>query len=160
MGEPQAGREWRRQRAWELKEEGWTQKAIAEALGVTAGAVSQWCKRARTDGVEGLMARPRTGRPPRLTTQQREQLVELLSRGAESHGFRGDVWTCQRVGEVIRREFGVRYHPAHVGRLLHASGWTVQQPVRRARQQDPEAVKRWREERWPALEKRQPTRAG
>jgi transcriptional regulator with XRE-family HTH domain len=47
-------REGRRLRAFELKEEGWKQKQIAEALGVTEGAVSQWMKRAREEGVEGL----------------------------------------------------------------------------------------------------------
>jgi transposase len=25
---------------------------------------------------------------------------------------------------VIERHFGVRYHPDHIGRLLHALGWT------------------------------------
>jgi len=37
-------REGRRFRAWELREKGWTQQRIAEALGVTQGAVSQWLK--------------------------------------------------------------------------------------------------------------------
>jgi hypothetical protein len=36
-------------------------------------------------------------------------LPELLAEGAEAHGFRGDVWTCERVAEVIRREFGVSW---------------------------------------------------
>jgi predicted transcriptional regulator len=46
-------REGRRLRAWELKQEGWTQQQIADALGVSKGAVSQWMKRAREGGVEG-----------------------------------------------------------------------------------------------------------
>jgi transposase len=44
-------------------------------------------------------------------------VTELLERGAPAYGFRGEVWTCARVAEVIRREFGVLYHPAHVSRL-------------------------------------------
>ena len=50
-------RDWlegRRLRAFELKERGWKQKQIADALGVTEGAVSQWMKHAREEGVEGL----------------------------------------------------------------------------------------------------------
>jgi predicted transcriptional regulator len=42
-------KEGRRRRAWELSEQGWKQKDIAEALGVSKGAVSQWLKRARTE---------------------------------------------------------------------------------------------------------------
>lgn len=45
----------RRLRAWELHREGWTQQRIAEALGVTQGAVSQWLRRvAEAGGVQGL----------------------------------------------------------------------------------------------------------
>lgn len=46
-------KEWRRLRAWELVQQGWSQKKIAEALGVTEGAVSQWVKIGREQGVEG-----------------------------------------------------------------------------------------------------------
>jgi transposase len=148
-------REGRRLRAFELKKRGWTQRDIADALGVTEGAVSQWMKRAREEGgVEGLRRKPPPGAPPRLSEGQRTKaLPELLTRGAEAYGFRGEVWTCARVAEVIRREFGVSYHPAHVSRLIRASGLSLQKPVRRADQRDEEAIERWREQRWPRLKK-------
>src|SRR5919106_6503938 len=102
-------REGRRLRAFELKEQGWKQKQIAEALGVSEGAVSQWMKRAREKGVEGLRHKPPPGAPPRLSEDERARLPELLAQGPEAHGFRGDVWTCERVAEVIWREFGVSW---------------------------------------------------
>jgi len=151
-------REGRRRRAWELKEAGWKQQDIAAALGVTAGAVSQWLKRARERGVEGLRRHPAPGRQPRLTPQQVAQLPALLAPGAEAYGFRGQVWTCQRVAEVIRRTFGVTYHPAHVSRLLHAARQSVQQPTPRATQRNEPAIQAWWRERWPALEKKRSTK--
>ncbi len=51
--------EWRRQRAWELSQQGWWQKDIAAALGVSCAAVCQWLKRAREQGVEALRPQPR-----------------------------------------------------------------------------------------------------
>src|SRR5260370_42429981 len=125
-------REGRRQRAWERKDQGWKQQDIAAALGVTAGAVSQWLKRGREQGVEGLRRHPAPGRQPRLSAEQFAQLPALVDRGPEAYGFRGQVWTCKRVAEVIRRTFGVRYHPANVSRLLHAERPHVQRPVARA----------------------------
>ena len=149
---PRDWQEGRRLRAWELHAAGWSGARIAAALGVTRGAVSQWLRRAREGGGrEALRTAPRPGRQPKLTAAQREQIPTLLTRGAEAHGFIGDVWTTARVAVVIRRAFGVGYHPAHVSRLLRQIGWTVQQPVVRARQRDEAAVTAWREETWPAL---------
>jgi transposase len=157
MRTPSDWREARRLRAWELKQQGWPQQAIAAALGVTPGAVSQWLKRAATGGVAALRNRLRPGPTPRLTAEQRARIPELLARGAEAHGFAGEVWTTARVAAVIEREFGVHYHPAHVSRLLRAIGWSVQRPIRRATQRDEAAVAAWYAERWPAL-KRGPTK--
>src|SRR3954449_7782739 len=156
-GRAKEWREERRLRAWVLKAKGWSQQAIAEALGVTAGAVSQWMRRGREGGVEALKSRPRPGAEPKLTAEQRAQIPLLLARGAEAFCFRGDVWTAKRVTTVIRREFGVRYHPNHVGNLLRAAGWSIQKPIQRASQRDEAAIEAWRTERWPAL-KRGPTR--
>ena len=151
-------REGRRQRAWELKQAGWKQQDIAGALGVTPGAVSQWLKRGREQGVEGLRRHPAPGRQPRLSAEQLAQLPALVERGPEAYGFRGQVWTCRRVAEVIRRTFGVTYHPAHVSRLLHAVRHSVQQPHTRATQRNEAAIAAWWQERWPAMEKKRPTK--
>jgi transposase len=145
--------EGRRLRAWELKQQGWKQADIARALGVTAGAVSQWLTRARQEGPEALRHRPPPGPTPRLSVEQRAQLLEILASGAEAWQFRGDVWTTKRVAAVIRAEFGVSYHPAHVSRVLRECGWSVQKPIRRASQRDEAAIRRWLEQRWPALKK-------
>jgi transposase len=146
-------REGRRLRAWELKQQGWSQQEIADALGVSKGAVSQWMRRGREGGVEGLRRRIAPGASPRLSQEERAKLRELVARGAPAHGFRGDVWTCGRVAEVIRREFWVRYHPAHVSRLVRALGLSLQRPERRANQRDEEAIGHWKEKRWPELKK-------
>ena len=144
--------EWRRHRAWALHQEGWTGGAIAAALDVTPGAVSQWLKKAREGGAAALTVRIPPGRTAKLTAEQRAALPGLLAHGAEAYGFLGDVWTTKRVAAVIRREFGVSYHPAHVSRLLRACGWTVQKPSFRATQRDEAAIAAWTAERWPALQ--------
>src|SRR5690242_9097006 len=113
-------REGRRRRAWERAQQGWTQQDSAAARGAPPGAVSQWLKRAREQGVAALRGHPAPGRQPRLTAEQVAQLPALLAPGPEAYGLRGQVWTCRRVAAVIRRTFGVAYHPGHVSRLLQA----------------------------------------
>jgi transposase len=145
--------EGRRLRAWELHRMGWTQTRIAEALGVTQGAVSQWLKRAALEGVAALRAHPAHGPTPLLSPAQLAQLEELLEQGAEAFGFRGALWTRRRVARLIQEQFGVRYHPGHVSRLLRQIGWSPQRPIQRATQRDDVAIAAWYAERWPALKK-------
>jgi transposase len=152
--EPTTWREGRRLRAWALHQQGWPVGKIAVALGVTHGAVSQWLTRARKEGEASLHDRPRPGRVPRLTPDQQAKVPALLAQGAEAWGFRGERWTRERVGAVIRREFGVSYHPAHISRLLAGWGWSLQKPQRQAIQRDETAIQAWREQRRPAIEKR------
>jgi transposase len=143
--------EWRRLRAVELKEQGWSQREIAEVLDVAEETVSRWLARVRAGGADVLRARPTPGRPPRLSPEQRRLIPEFLSHGPEAYGFRGQVWTCARVAVVIQEEFGVRYHKDHVRRLLQALHWTPQMPITRAVQRDEAAIVRWRQETWPQL---------
>jgi transposase len=126
---------------------------------VTHGAVSQWLTRARREGAAALRDRPRPGRVPRLMPEQQAKVPALLARGAPAWGFRGDRWTRERVAAVIRREFGVKYHPAHISRLLARWGFTVQKPQRQAIQRDEAAVREWRQEQFPVAEKRGPAKA-
>ncbi|MEO8393718.1 MAG: helix-turn-helix domain-containing protein [Chloroflexota bacterium] len=123
-------RENRRMRAWELYQQGWSQRRIAAELGVTQGAVHQWLSRARASGIDSLRRRPAPGLSAALTAEQFAQIPALLTRGAQAFGFPGDHWTTRRVAAALNQVFGVTYHPAHVSRLLHkyAPGWRDRDP--------------------------------
>ena len=151
--QPKDWREARRLQAWDLKQKGWKQKDIAEALGVTPGAVSQWHKRGKEVGREALRSRPGGGPKPRLNPEQLIELRKHLAEGAEAFGFRGEVWTKPRVARLIKRKFGVSYHPSYVGRSLKQLGWSRQKPVTRAVQRSEAAIERWRTEIWVEIEK-------
>lgn len=146
--------EWRRFRAFELHGEGWSESQIAKALGVAKGTVSRWLSKANVSGVEALMAHEVAGRRPKLTPEQLAMIPELLWHGAEAYGFRGDVWTCVRIAQVIRWEYGVSYHKGHVSRLMKGLEWTPQIPITRAVQRDEQAIERWRVEVWPELRRK------
>ena len=131
-----------------LRQKGWKQTEIAEAWGVTAGAVSQWMQLVEAQGAAALLARPHSGRPAALTREQKSLLPDCLSHGAEAYGFRGDVWTCERVAQVIAWEWAVNYHPSHVARLRKDLQWTPQLPLTRATQRDESAIALWRSAVW------------
>jgi transposase len=100
-------KEFRRKRALELLEQGWQQSAIALALGVTQGAVSQWARAVRQG--DALDARTSSGRPGHLTD---EQMAELAVR------VKGVNLTSQGLVDLIRVFYGVTYSAAHASRIL------------------------------------------
>jgi transposase len=149
-------REWqekRRERAYDLSQAGWSQKAITEALGVSKGAVSKWLARAANGGREALKSQPAPGGHSKLSAEQLAALPELLARGAETYGFRGAVWTRSRIRQVIAEVFGVTYHVDHMSFLMQKIGWTQQTPHRVATQQNQAAVEAW-QANWAEVEKK------
>ena len=86
-------------------------KAIAETVGVCASTVRTWKQRLRERG--SLQATRAAGPPPRLSTEQRAQLEELLRAGPLAAGYPDQRWTTSRVREVIGVRFEVWYHPDH-----------------------------------------------
>jgi transposase len=64
--------------AWHLKQQGWSQRRMAVAMGVSEGAVSQWMTRAREAGSEALQHRPPPGAPRRPSPDQLERLLRAL----------------------------------------------------------------------------------
>jgi transposase len=152
-------REARRFRGIALLKEGHGVCEIAGVLGVTPGAVSQWKTAYESKGQEGLRSQPHPGAQPKLSAQELQKIPSLLLKGPKVHGFSTELWSLERVATVIQREFGVRYHPAHVWRILNALGWSCQRPERRARERDDQAVKEWRQKDWPRIKKTPEKRA-
>ena len=141
----------RRRRAVALLEAGERLTVIARFLGVHRTSVYRWRQRAE-QGPQALAAQPHPHRPPQLTDAQLGELQQLLLQGPQAHGWPNALWTTDRVGELIHRHFGIRYHHDHVGRFLRRRlGWTPQKPERRARERDPEAILTWQSEAFPRI---------
>lgn len=126
---------------------------IARRIGCHASSVLRWRDAFRSHGSDGLKAKPATGRPPKLTSHQKQRLVRLMAQGAMAHGYRTELWTTQRIADLIQQQFGVRYHRNHVGKLLHQIGWSHQKPERRAIERDELAIAKWKRTVWPRVKK-------
>ncbi len=126
---------------------------IARRIGCHASSVLRWRNAWLRGGRVALKAKLAPGRPPRLTLKQKTQLVVLLAQGAMVHGYRTELWTTQRISILIERQFGIRYHRNHVGKLLHQLGWSHQKPERRAIERNEAAIAQWKRTVWPAVKK-------
>ena len=143
----------RRRQGLRLLDEGRSLNEVGRLLGCAPSSILRWRERRRQGGAKALKVRYSPGRPLKLSIGDRNHLVRELLRGAMAHGYRTELWTTARIAEVIRRQFGIRYHRGHVGRLLASLGWSHQKPERRAVERNEEAIERWKRKDWPRVKK-------
>ena len=140
----------RRCRAVQLVDAGERPSVVARILGVTPSSLSRWRRLARCPA--GLAAKPALGPRPRLSDEQPRALEALLVQGAVAHHWPNHLWTAKRVAVLIRRHFGIQYHPEHVRKILKRRlHWTSQKPRKHARECNDKEVERWIADDWPRI---------
>jgi transposase len=144
----------RRLKAARLLKRGLRPAEVARRLGVHRQSVGRWQQQLAREGLAGLKKAVRAGRRPKLTAEQLLDLEEELIRGPRTWGYATELWTTQRVADVIQRRFGVRYHRDHVGRVLAQMRWSCQQPVGRAKERNEARIRRWKRVAWPRIKKK------
>lgn len=144
----------RRRRAAEYFQAGKSLAETARLVGASLSSVKRWKRAWREGGVAALAAKPHPGPTPKLSYEQKQELLAILQAGPVASGFKTELWTCARVAKVVRKQFRVSYHPDHLGRILHDLGYTPQKLRRVAREQDVEAVERWLKKDWPRIKKK------
>jgi transposase len=145
-----------RYRAVQTVLEGKTQVEVARVFKVSRYSVNKWVKAYQQGGKKALKAR-KQGRPKggSLLPWQAAQIVRSIEDGTPDQlKLPFYLWTRQAVGQLIERRYGVRLSVWTVGRYLARWGFTPQKPVRRAFEQNAEEVRRWLEDRYPAIRKR------
>lgn len=148
----------RRRKAVTLLRAGKSYREVARLTRAALSSVVRWEQAYRRDKRHGLSARPTPGRPPRLTTAQRDQLRRWLLDGARAAGYTTELWTLKRIAKLIEARLGIRYSLVGVWSLLRRGlRWSSQKPKRRALQRDERAIERWKRTTWPNIKKRRST---
>jgi transposase len=126
----------------------------AELLGVSRMSVSTWVKAARLGG-EAALASGKRGRKPghtRLSAGQTKRVAGWVRDACPDQlKLPFYLWTQQAVQTLIQRRLGIEVSRSTAGRLMRENGFSSQKPARRAWERDPEAVRKWLEEEYPAI---------
>ncbi|HSR37013.1 MAG TPA: IS630 family transposase [Desulfurivibrionaceae bacterium] len=137
---------------------GFTEADVADLLGVSRETVSRWWAAYDAEGLDAL-PHERTGRPVgsgrTLSDQQARHIQHLIdNQSPDGVGIACPLWTRRAVRDLIRKEFGIGMPVRTVGEYLKRWGYTAKRPRRHARKQDPEEVRQWLEETYPAIAQR------
>ena len=144
----------RRERAIRMVEQDeLSQAETARQLKVDPRTIRKWMEWHRGKGKRRLAARITPGRPSRLGEKDSKKLEKVLLKGPCAAGYSSDLWSCPRVAAVIRREFGIAYHPDYVSTLLRKLGWSPQKPEGKAIERDEARIRGWKRRTWSRIKK-------
>jgi transposase len=145
-----------RLRALRGLELGYSERELADLLGVRNETLSRWWTAYTTEGLDSLPG-GRTGRPLGsgrfLSDLQAQRIQECIdNHSPQQLGIPYALWTRRAVVELIRQEFGIELAERTVGQYLRRWGYTSKKPARHAKKQDPDEVQQWMEETYPTIE--------
>ena len=86
---------------------GQTVKAVSDTFHFTNSALRKWVQRFAREGTGGLLDRPRSGRPAKLTSELETQLNRLVDQDPLQHGSIQSQWTCRDLATVLSQQSGV-----------------------------------------------------
>jgi len=127
---------------------------MAAQLCVTRGSINRWLQWFDAEGTNGLRPRKAPGRSPRLEKHELAELSATIEAGPMAAGYTAGMWTGPMIGDLIRRQYGVKYHNHHVPRLLNKLGFSVQRPRKRLAKANAASQEYWLRQKFPAIKKK------
>jgi transposase len=130
---------------------------VIASFGFARTTIYKWLKKLERakPGSDPLCSTKGTGRPPKLTLKQGQQVFRWVNgKDPRQYGFDFGLWTRQIVAKLVADRFGIQLSLASVGKLLATLGLTPQKPLMRAYERDPEAIEAWKRDTYPRIASR------
>lgn len=144
----------RRKRAIKLYKKGYSQYKIAKEFKVSFEAVSNWVEAyKKAKGERGIKSKGKPGPKPALNDKDKENLKKAILKGPVSAGYPTNIWTLERLSQLIKDKTKVKFHPGHVWKIVIGLGFSCQRPELRAKERDEKAIKLWQYVTLPRLKK-------
>jgi transposase len=104
--------------------------AVSKAFHLANSALRKWVQRFAQHGPQGLVDRPRSGRPPKVTCELEQHLKRLVEQDPLELGALHSQWSCRELATVLARETGVQLGRESVrGVLKKISGASTAPPA-------------------------------
>jgi transposase len=83
-------------------------QTVSDTLHFTYSALRKWVYRFAHQGTQGLVDRPRSGRPPKVTCELEQHLNRLVDQDPLQHGARSSQWSCRELAAVLAQQTGIQ----------------------------------------------------
>jgi transposase len=111
---------------------------VSSVWGTDRTTLWRWIKRFTANGVSGLADEPKGHKPPKLGTEQRQQVADWLEEGRNSQG-ESIFWTLSKLMQAIEAEFGISLGKTATWNLVHQLGFRQKVPRPRHAKADKQA---------------------
>ncbi len=106
---------------------GMTPKELEVIYQTSFKSICNWVNRLNQAGIEGLVDKEKTGRPPKLTDDQKQKIKQLvIEQSPESHGYNSSTWTGLLLIDWISKNYNVVYKKANIYNILEELGMRFQ----------------------------------
>lgn len=123
---------------------------IAVLLRYDEETVRRWLHRYAAEGIQSLEDAPRSGAPPKVTSEYREKLLSVARQRPRALDLPFSLWTGWRLADYLADLTGIRLSAVSVYRLLHQSGIHFNRPQHTITSPDPEYTVKKKRSRKPA----------
>jgi transposase len=128
MTQKQTGYVAERARMILLSARGFSVPEITDIFEVTDETVYKWLGRFEAEGPEGLLDRPRSGRPRGIDDETEKQLQELLEESPSEEGYDFTTWTAPLLKAHLAEHGEVEVSEDSVRRALHRMDFVWRRP--------------------------------
>ena len=124
-----------------LSNQGLSPPKIAERVRFHRRTVTRYIQHYEAEGIDGLLTRPRPGRPPKATEAYISLLLQTVEQMPRALGRPFSNWTTANLAEYLAEETGIELSQRQVENILKANDWRLRRPVRTVKhKQDPDLV--------------------
>jgi transposase len=139
MTRQQIGRVSQRAHMILLSSQGRTIQEIAAMYDCSDKTVRKWISRYEAEGCDGLLDKPRTGRPAIVDEKVKAAIEEDMKKLPSDFGYIAAFWTVGLLCIHLVKTAGIKVSNSTVRRCLHALDYAFNRPRIAANSNDPEA---------------------
>lgn len=109
-----------------LKDEKSSCDSISLMFGNSPRTVSNWIKKVDESGdLNSLRTKPRSGRRPRLSKCQKQEIKQTLCEPPEKSGVAANVWDGKSLSWYIENKYGIELKVRRCQALFHELGFSL-----------------------------------
>lgn len=143
----------RRLAAGRMFDRGKSQYAVAKHYGVSTAATNQWYARWKAEGEQGLASKGHPGFRSQYTKEKKQELKQLILARPSAMGYATDFWTIERIRIAAQKKLGVTLGTKGTWMAIMSLGFSVQKPIRRAKERNEKGIRDWKLKEFPKLKK-------